>query len=206
MINFQKLPKDAVTLNHLLPAGPESNRGGGPCELPFEFDSKRFASAYHPKGAGVNAARGVQNILGTQYSAPGWQVWTYPKERGTGIMDEKTGDEKMEKHPMAGQPHEVTLAGGKESGGTYVLMFRPIEIQDQVNLVCALRSREMMEADLRGVTVGGNTPDTGLVTEQVLRKQMGTEGEPDLAMPNTVVHGGVPFGGRITSPVVRVSR
>lgn len=107
---------------------------------------------------------------------------------------------------MAGQSHEVTLAGGKESGGTYVLMFRPIHIQDQVNLVCALKSRELMEADLRGQTVGGNEPDKGLVTEKVLRKQLGTEGEPDLDMPNTVVHGGVPFGGRITANVPRVSR
>lgn len=206
MIRVDKIGKGVLSLDKLTQqTNLDMNPTGGELQLPREFDTKRFASSWKRKGAEVNAARGNQAVVGTTLSAPGWEPWKYPAERETGELD-KDQKPKTEKHPMAGQLHEVQLTGGKEGGGLYVLMFRPQDVQDQVNLAYASLSRERMEDDLKGKTVGGQAPQQGILTERELRKELGPE-DPEAQGHGTVIHGGLPQGGsRLSSRIKRVSR
>lgn len=150
---------------------------GGKLALPREFDTKQFAAAWYMKGNEVESKRGKQPLLGTKYSAPGWEVWNFPEERPTGKMDEKSGKPVMEKHPNAGKTHEVTLAG--KEAGTYVLMYRSADIQEQVNQVYGQLSRERLVGEVRGqtLTLAGSPETSGMLTDDQLSQLIGAEAQ-----------------------------
>lgn len=131
---------------------PGDSNLGGDFALPREFDAKRFASSFVPKGNAVTHAQGRQILVGTNYTAEGWHIWKYPTTIPTGTLDEK-GKPVMEKHPKADEKHEVTSR--IKDGGTFVLMYRDKEIQNEVNQAYGNLSRERMQAEVTGQTVAG---------------------------------------------------
>lgn len=161
---------------------------GGRFSLPPEFDSVRFASAYKMKGNEVLAAQREEPVLGTGYVADGWTVWKYPKNTQVPKLDDdgepvmrkipnkdwnKNSDPSVpkeftemvyEENPSSGQPHEVHSQ--EQNGPTYVLMCRPIEVQNQINEIYGLLSIDNMTAEVRGDTIGGAKPDDpGMLTD-----------------------------------------
>lgn len=115
---------------------------GGPFALPIEFDSDKFAAQFAPVGNATKALKGPQIVEGTQYTAEGWLTW---------------------KHPVTGKTHKVTER--RKDGETFILLFRPMAIQRQVNQAYANLSRERMEMEVTGRSVAGSpvTEDRGML-------------------------------------------
>lgn len=180
MINVVQTPKaQSVARTDLLKINKGFRSGqnlGGKFALPAEFDASRFASSYVQKGPQVVAAMQDESILGTQYTAPGWQVWRFP-----GIPEKKISSSKKEKknktsgdavisgREKAGLTHEVTSS--TKDGITYVLMFRPIEVQNQVNRAYADLSLSQMVTEIRGDSLALPVEQSqGILTNRDLRQ------------------------------------
>lgn len=190
-------------LNLLQPlqSTPGESNLGGPFSLPVEFNSKKFASHFAAKGNGVKAVKGTQTLTGTKFTAPGWNVWTYPDTVPTGELDAK-GKAIYEDHPLAGKTHEVTEK--VKDGTTFVLMFRDLDVQVQVNQAYANLSRDRMTQEARGETVAGaNTEDDeGMLGTNRLPRTS----EPKLSdfEPPTTVEGDLPANQSIKRKVKKL--
>lgn len=123
---------------------------GGKFRLPAEFDTATMASGFYKEGSEVEGRKQREIISGTQFSADGWNVWLFPED-----------------HPdpeCAGKPYKVS-----SDGATYILMSRPLEVQEAVNFIHGESSRDRMNAEVHGETVGGNSPDDqGVLTAERL--------------------------------------
>lgn len=138
---------------------------GGRFALPPEFDSSRYASAFVAEGNEVLAKQREEVLQGTCYTAPGWKVWKYPKT----VKGETT------EHPSAGERHIVVDAGGKTK---FVLMYRPLDVQKQVNEVYGALSTDRMINEIKGETVSSNQQDDpGILSNQRLNRVHGKEPE-----------------------------
>lgn len=113
----------------------------GPMSLPPTFKTAESAAKWAKEGNEVIFYQQPQILQGTQYTAPGWEVW----------KDDK------------GQPYKVTLPSG-----TYVLMFRSRDIQDAVHQAYANLSRERMIAEATGETLEKDGP--GMLSHKQLNK------------------------------------
>jgi hypothetical protein len=182
--------------------GLASLSSSGALPLPQEFDTKEYAAHWAKKGTEVGKLQGKQFLPQTVYSAQGWAIWKYPKEVATGELDEKKKP-IMVKHEQAELPCEVTL--GK---GTYVLMFRPAAVQDQVNQVYAQLSRERVDNEIAGNTVDGGPVPQGMLTNEQLTRVLGAEAaaEDGSGPRQTVVHGANLQGRHLAGSRRRVSR
>lgn len=178
---------------------------GGKFSLPPEFDATRYASALVTEGNEVLAMQAPQTVMGTDYIADGWNIWKYPNTYKRTV----DGKEVEEKHPMAGQQHKVT---GLKPGENYVLMFRPIEISEQVNQAYGELSIRQMEREISGETLsvtdqeGNVIVDPGMLTEERLRKEIGADVERDEAFGRSAAVHGMPGSRRIKSEAQSVSR
>lgn len=176
-----KQPEPFKYLQSLQNVPGETNLGGD-FALPREFDQKRFASAFIPKGNAVTHAQGRQVLTGTNFTAQGWSIWKYPEQIPTGELNEK-GKPVMEKHPKADERHEVTSR--IKDGGTFVLMYRDKEVQREVNQAYANLSRERMNQEATGQTVAGahTEEDRGMLGKQRLPSEPEDEQyEPPVAV------------------------
>ena len=154
---------------------------GGRFRLPQEFDSTKFAAAFYQEGQEALAMEADQQVTGTRYTATGWTVWKYPKHRMVG--------EEKEAHPMAGQPHKV--AGTAKDTQGFVLMYRPLEVQNEVNAAYAEASREMLEMEIKGETTQlSDAERESILTEANLKREAGIEQDIEGFKPGeAVVHG-----------------
>lgn len=178
---------------------------GGKFALPAEFDTDKWAAGIYGEGQEARSMEGRQPIVGSPYTADGWQVWKYPAERPTGKFNEK-GEPIMEKHPMAGQVHKIA---GTKTGDNFVLMFRSKEIQEQVNHVYGLVSIDMMTREIRGESLADDAggQDAGMITDTRLKREIGVEQEIEEAQGrSTAVHSHVTPGAVIERRSQRVSR
>lgn len=169
---------------------------GGDFRLPEEFDGKKFASAFYKKGGQVEGMKARKILSGTDISADGWSIWLYP-----------------EGHENAGKPHEVAV-----ESGTYLLMYRDIEVQKAVNFIFGESSRDRMNAEVHGETVAGSSPeDPGVLTEEALahvphlrreREEIQRERERDEqgGRQTTKFEGQRPKGKVITKPRTRIRK
>ncbi len=126
---------------------PNAATGGmGPFTLPAEFDSEEFASCYKEEGPDVLQAQQPQPLDGLPLMAPGWHVW----------------------HDKQKQTHKVT-SGGKK----YVLMYRPQEVQREVNAAYGELSRARKEnREALADTAAGltNVPRGAILSEAQMEK------------------------------------
>lgn len=122
--------------------------------LPPQFDVKKYAAHWERKGAAVDQRKQVQPIMGTNLGADGWEVWKYP-----------------EGHELKGRPAEVAL-----KSGAYILMFRPRDVQDNVNAICGNVSKQHLIREQGGLTVAGQpreNVDPGMLTDPQITKGTG---------------------------------
>jgi hypothetical protein len=125
--------------------------GQGLFALPSGFDSVTYASSYHEEGHAVSQAQQSQPLAGLPFSSPGWAVWQ--------------GDDK--------KPHKV-LSGGKN----YILMFRPMSIQNEVNEAYAMVSRDRVTNDdevAKAAAAQYQQPEDKILTEKDLDKIEGSK-------------------------------
>lgn len=179
---------------------------GGDFALPVEFNSKKYASSFVPKGNAVTAAQGRQALVGTNYTAEGWSIWKYPDEIPTGDLDEK-GKPEMMKHPKAGEKHEVTSR--IKDGGTFTLMFRDKGVQEEVNRAYGELSRDRMAQEAVGQTVAGAnvTDDPGMLGGKRLPSERAEVPEDEQYEPPVIVESGsLPTDQNIVKKTKKLSR
>jgi hypothetical protein len=194
---------------------------GGRYALPVEFDSNKYASAFYAEGNEAHAMQRDQPILGTALTAPGWKIWTYPARRRTGELDEKgklklnsKNEPLSEDHPSAGEPHKVHSMEAK--GQTLILMYRSLEVQQQVNEAYAQLSREITDAELSGETSAVLDPDdpNGILTAAQLASDASARAEikrDEAEERSYQKHGPVAqklsqVAGKIKAKPIRISR
>lgn len=199
-------PKQGFKHLQPLQTRPGESNLGGDFALPIEFDSKKFASSFVPKGNAVTAAQGRQVLVGTNYTAEGWSVWKYPDTTPTGDLDEKNKPVMM-KHPKAGEKHEVTSR--IKDGGTFTLMFRDKGVQQEVNEAYGQLSRQRMAQEVTGQTVAGAnvTDDPGMLGRGRLPSERAEMPEDEQFEPPVAVEGApLPADQNITKKSKRLSR
>lgn len=202
---------------NLLRSRPDLATGanlGGRFAVPLEFDQSRNASAFYPEGNESFARQQDEIIQGTSLIAEGWKVWKYPECSSIPELDDEGNQKKDEtgrkifcKHPNAGRPHKVPPLD--RDGVVYVLHYRSLEVQNQVNQVYGDLSREAMVNEIRGETIGGTAPDDpGMLSDQVLKREIGKEQEIEqLDGRSTVVHSAVEqSAGRVSRKKQKLSQ
>lgn len=135
----------------------------GPLTPPDEFDRKKFASKWVKEGRDVEAAATREYLLGTKYTADGWEVW-------------KTAE---------GRPFTIPLASGK-----YVLLYRLKVVQDAVNALYGNLGKERLSQERQRVTsvapgdAGINPNDPGVLDDAIIKQQEKSDwaGEGDVKM------------------------
>lgn len=161
---------------------------GGRFSLPIAFEAKKFASKFAEEGNEVEAMQRDQPVMGTGYVADGWKVW---------------------KHPQTGETHKISPLDNK--GSAFVLMYRPIEVQSQVNEAYGLLSIDNMAAEARGDTIAGTDPNSrearSMLSTKHLSKVEGAEIAADAEYEesmgkSTVVASTLTNSGRLTKPPV----
>lgn len=204
-------------LNLLRSSTNQNGNVGGRFALPPEFDSKRFASSFAVEGNEAEAMMEDQQVIGTGWVSDGWRPWKFPANKLKPTRDEDGEVKKDEKgksildpHPNAGKVHKVKSL--EREGPTYVLMCRPIEVQNQVNEAYGLVSIDNMAAEARGDTIAGDSPtkDPGMLGAQ--RLGVDREVDADRQMEETigrsaVVQSSIPHNSeRLTKPPQQVGR
>ena len=129
-----------------LSEGPQDlNRVRGKLDLPPAFDNKRYACKWVKKGVNTSKAQQPQHVAGTQYKADGWVPYKDPKTKTF---------------------HIRTL-----SDGAYVLMVRPLILQQTLQRLNGNLSRTRMEYEIKGQTIAGEAnEDTGMLPHEVLAR------------------------------------
>lgn len=215
---------------------PQTGNVGGRFCLPLEFDSQEWASKYAAKGQEVLSLAQDQPVLGTGYISEGWVPWLYPEHNGPDL--DAQGKQKVElkpnpdwsaksnesvpkqievpiflPHPLAGQTHEVPSQDA--NGITYVLMKRPLIVQQQVNEVYGALSIDQMTAEVFGENIATQDARGGMLGEKQLRRavNLDTDIAADRAAEenmgrSTVVHSTLESNNpvRLTRPPQRMSR
>lgn len=142
-----------------LAKGPvDLNRSRGRLDLPPEFPQGRYACQWVKKGVNVDRARQHEHVTieGTVYVADGWEVWLNPATK---------------------KPHTRTLASG-----VYVLLVRPIKLQQTLQRISANVSRNAIRGEIQGETIAGDVnSDSGMLTDDILAKVPGLGREGDVA-------------------------
>ncbi len=126
---------------------PRVNGGGAGNRfaLPPGFDEKKFASRWALDGPEVQEAQQPEVLAYANAKAQGWSVW-HP---------EKTKD-------------VCTRVVGKHK---YILMFRPIALQEAVTLCYAAESRGRVNLELKGETNHANDGgDAGILSAADLKR------------------------------------
>jgi hypothetical protein len=130
----------------------EGNTNAGVFALPKEFDTKLYAAEWAKKGADVDAKRGPQPIVGTNFGAVGWKPWLYPE------------DSKLK-----GRPCEVAV-----KNGTYVLLCRPRGVQNDVNAIYGNVSKQHLIREQQGESIAGQpVRDPGMLSDARIRETTG---------------------------------
>jgi hypothetical protein len=120
--------------------------------LPSDFDKVLYSAQWITKGPAVDAAKMPQPIVGTNYGAEGWAVWQYPKG-----------------HKLAGRPAEVATRSG-----VYILMFRPLSVQEGVNALYGNVSKKHLLREQSGETIAGQAViDPGILSDSRIRAATG---------------------------------
>lgn len=196
---------------------------GGKFALPAEFDRSRYAASFYRQGQEANSMRAPQILMGSNplMTAPGWEIWKYPgvpqtkvkKGSGEKQIKGKSKDEDADGgiKSLAGKPHKVMGTGADE---TYVLMFRPIEVQQQVDLWYAEHSRTMMVQEVQGDTIDADVAEAGgmitakQMTNDLHDRDVQAEAEFEEFMGKTaIVHGSsIPHEGNPIRTKVKVVR
>jgi hypothetical protein len=126
---------------------PESEVDAGIFNLPKDFDTKVHAAKWVAEGNAVEKAKERQTLIGTRLHADGWTVYT---EKGKPVKR------------------------STERGGSFILMFRPREIQDAVNAVFGNVGKERMIMHKKGESTSGGVPlNPGILTEEQVVRQTG---------------------------------
>lgn len=150
---------------------------GSKFALPPGFDTKRWASKWVEEGPQVTEAQQPTILQSAGVQAAGWQVYKQakfptptPKKEGD---PELNLDDTKRKVPIL---EKVTRAAGKV---IYVLMVRPKQLQQVVNVIHANESRTLVSREVAGETNASNVNnDHGIVTatnKKVFREE-DTEG------------------------------
>lgn len=120
--------------------------------LPLDFDKKAHVSEWVKKGPEVDAKKGPQPIIGTNYGSEGWQVWLYPPG-----------------HKMSKRPCEVAT-----KTGPYILMFRPKAVQEQVNALYGNVSKQHLIREQSGESIAGQQiTDSGILSDERIKQATG---------------------------------
>lgn len=139
-------------MSEIFVMGRAKEANAGAFSLPAEFNREELAAEWVKKGAEVDAKRGAQPILGTNYGSPGWKPWVFP-----------------EGHRLKGKNFETSV-----KTGTYVLMCRKRAIQDDVNALYGNVSKQHLVRETAGETIAGQAPtDLGMLTDQRIREATG---------------------------------
>lgn len=157
------------------------NEMPGPLTPPSDFDRKKWASKWVKEGRDVEAAANREFLLGTRYTADGWEVW-------------KTKD---------GRPYVIPLSSGK-----YVLLYRSKAVQDSVNAIYGNVGKQRLVEERQRVKTtapedaGLNPNDTGVLDDEILKRQEKSEwgGEGDVKLNEIPVLSG---SGRVEKPSLR---
>lgn len=111
--------------------GPISVINEGQLQLPPEFDKTKLAGKWEKDGPHVLKAQQNEIIASARVQAKGWTVW----------LD------------SAKKPCKRTLGSG-----TFILMYRPRQLQDAVNALHGNTSRMRLSDEVLGSTIQGQDP------------------------------------------------
>lgn len=134
---------------------------GSRFSLPPSFDTRKFASKWVADGPAVEEAKQDQIIASANVKAVGWAVF-----QGVNLEAAKGDDAESAKKAPKLAP--VTRVVGAKR---FVLMFRPIALQQAINRLYANESRDRLNGELLGDTAQVNeTGDPGILTNHDLQK------------------------------------
>lgn len=136
---------------------PQTEPDAGLFNLPVEFDRAKFAASWVKKGPDVQREAQRQPVLGAPgITADGWQVWKDSKGKMATVATSKSGE--------------------------FILMFRPREVQDQVNALYGNVSKgRMLREKLQASAVRKETQagSQGMLTSEQLREARMADSEAD---------------------------
>jgi len=122
---------------------PDGAPDFGIFNLPPDFDTKAHAAEWVEEGQ-IMFKQQRQSIVGTGMSADGWAIY---------------------KHN--GKTYKTTTGNKK----TFVLMFRPKQLQQDVNALCGNLSKQRIKREVKGETIAGESiADSGMLPESRLRQ------------------------------------
>jgi hypothetical protein len=137
---------------------------GGQFALPAGFDSTKYASRWVLDGPSVEEAKQDEVLSFAGVKAAGWQVYKVLKAP----TEEEVEKAKKESKNLTPRTVPCLRAVGRN---TYVLMFRPKELQKAVNQIYANQSRAMVNAEVDGETSAANvSDDPGILTNADMRR------------------------------------
>lgn len=132
------------------PVGSQTD--AGIFNLPIGFDLRQHAAQWVAKDDVANKQQ-RQPVVGTQYSAEGWEIWR-----------KDTKD----------KPTEVSVSGNK----VFVLMCRSRTTQDAVNAEYGNVSKRSINQEIQGQTIQGKEiVDPGMIPESQIKKIQGSIGD-----------------------------
>lgn len=153
---------------------------GGSFKLPANFDQGGLAAGFYLESE-VPSMQADQTLHGTKFSAPGWAVWKEPDF----LLGTKTPN------PDKGKKKTVTTRDKVPE--VYVLMCRPMDVQQQVNEVYGMLSRERMDNEI-ATSAAFTSQDTGMLSDERLKSEIGAEAEAESIQRGhavaPVMHGG----------------
>lgn len=167
-----KLDLEGIPGLTALEAGHTQNTlAGSKFALPPGFDSKKWASKWVEQGPNVIEAQQSTVLQSAGVVAEGWQIYKElktPKVVETPIVEGEElplADAKKTPRPAL---VPVTRAVGK---AIFVLMCRPKQLQQVVNIIHANESREMVQREVGGHTNASNPAnDEGILTAADMKR------------------------------------
>lgn len=144
------------------------NMADGPLTPPKEFKFKQHAAKWVKEGTDVDAAAEREYLLGTQYTADGWQVWK----------------------DSSGRPFRKTL-----KSGVYVLLYRDRAVQDSVNAIYGnVGKQRLMEERQQAPQVTPEGAPSQVLDDATLARVIGKDessewGEGDVKLNAVSVEG-----------------
>ncbi len=146
---------------------------GSKFALPPSFDTNRWASKWVEQGPNVIEAQQPTALVSAGVSAAGWQVYKQVKARKAG----QEGELPLEGEKKRVETEMVTRAVGKS---VFVLMFRPKQLQQVVNIIHANESRTIVAREVEGDTNASNVNnDQGILTARDMARNKKVTREED---------------------------